>query len=169
MAVTFYWDEARGGFFDAREQQGGFLGERAKPIQDSPTSSPNATAALVLLRLSAITEEPAFRDRAERLLAAFAGSAGELGIHGAAYLRALDFMLNGECRIVVADTTTNGPLVAAARAAYRPRKVLVPTARSPIEGRSAPLALVCAGTTCAAPVTTAESLRETLETFARAG
>ena len=169
MALAFYWDEGGGGFFDAREQQGGFLAERAKPIQDSPTSSPNATAALVLLKLSAITEETVFRDRAERLLAAFAGAASELGIHGSTYLRALDFLLNGECRVVVADTTTKGALLAAARAAYRPRKVLVPGSRSPVPGKPAPVALVCAGTTCAAPVTTAESLRETLETFARAG
>jgi uncharacterized protein YyaL (SSP411 family) len=169
MAIAYYWDETSGGFFDAREQQGGFLGERAKPIQDSPTASPNATAALVLLRLSVITEEPSFRARAEQLLAAFAGAAAELGIHGSTYLRALDFHINGECRVVVADTTTNGVLWSAARSAYRPRKVLVPVARSPVPGKSAPIALVCAGTTCAAPVTTAESLKETLESFARAG
>jgi hypothetical protein len=169
MALAFYWDDDAGGFFDAREQQGGFLGERAKPIQDSPTASPNATAALVLLRLAAATEEHSFRGRAERLLAAFAGSAGELGIHGSTYLRALDFLINGECRVVVSDTTTNGRLLAGARAAYRPRKVIVPTTRSPVPGMTAPLALVCAGAACAAPVTTAESLRETLESFGRQG
>ena len=139
------------------------------PIQDSPTSSSNATLALVLLRLCAITGDPSFRARAERLLAAFAGTAGELGIHGSTYLRALDFLMSGECLIVVADATTETPLRAAARAAYRPRKVLVPKASSPVPGTPAPVALVCAGTTCSAPVATPESLRETLENFARPG
>ena len=169
MTLAFYWDEAGGGFFDTREQRGGFLNERAKPIQDSPTSSPNATAALVLLRLAAVTEEPSFRQRAERLLAAFAGTASELGIHGSSYLRALDLLIHGECRVVVADTTTDAELMAAARAAFRPRKVLAPSRKSPVPGTPAPVALVCVGTACSAPVTSAPALIETLESFGRAG
>jgi len=34
---------------------------------------------------------------------------------------------------------------------------------------AAPVALVCAGTACAAPVTDGPALRRTLETFGRAG
>jgi len=167
MMLAFYWDEPEGGFFDAREQSGGFLGTRSKPIQDSPTSSSNAVAALVLLRLAVIADEPKYKGRAERLLAAFAGRASELGIHGSTYLRALDWLLKGECKIVVSDATTNSDLAATCLSAYRPRKVVVRKNSSPVPGTPPPVALVCAGETCAAPVTTPDALRGTLESFAR--
>ncbi len=161
MMLAFYWDEAGGGFFDSREQERGFLKARGKPIQDAPTSSPNAVAALVLLRLSVASEEPKFAQRAEQLLAAFAGRAAELSIHGSTYLRALDWLMNGECKVVVANDTTPN-LAAIARYFYRPRKIVL------ANGKSAAV-LVCAGTACAAPVTDEENLRATLETFGRSG
>ena len=168
MTLAFYWDEKDGGFFDAREQAVGFLAERGKPIQDAPTSAANATAALVLLRLAALSGEPRFHERAERTLEAFAGSAEEIGIHGATYLRAADFLVNGECRIVVADTTTTKPMLASALSAFRPRKAVAPASGSPVPGTEPPVALVCAGTTCAAPVREPAALLETLATFGRA-
>jgi len=166
---AFYWDAEHGGFFDTLGASGaGFLTARAKPIQDAPTSSPNATAALVLLRLHAVTEEARFRERAEATLAAFAGSAAELGLYASTYARALDFLLNGECRIVVADATTmDGALLPSALSAYRPRKVVVPRRESPVPGIPPPVALVCAGTACAAPCRSPAELRATLESFAR--
>ena len=111
-----------------------------------------------------ILENEHYRAAGERTLGAFAGAA-ELGVFAATWLRGLDFLLNGECRIVVADTTTNGSLLTAALAAYRPRRVVVHSATSPVPGRPAPVALVCAGTVCAAPVSDGASLRATLETF----
>jgi uncharacterized protein YyaL (SSP411 family) len=169
IAIAFHWDDAEGGFFDTREPFGeGFLTARAKPVQDAPTASANATAALVLLKLHAITEEPPYRDRAERTLEAFAHGAAELGLHAATYMRALDWLMHGECRIVVAETTTQDQtLTALALAAYRPRKAVVRRLRSPVEGIAPPVALVCAGTACAAPVRTAADLRITLESFGR--
>jgi uncharacterized protein YyaL (SSP411 family) len=169
MMHAFYWDAEHGGFFDTLGASGaGFLTARAKPIQDAPTSSPNATAALVLLRLHAVTEEARFRERAEATLAAFAGSAAELGLYASTYARALDFLLNGECRIVVVDATTmDGALLPSALSTYRPRKVVVPRRESPVPGMPPPVALVCAGTACAAPCRSPAELRATLESFAR--
>ena len=167
ICLAFLWDQAEGGFFDAAEQQAGFLATRAKPIQDAPTASGNATAALVLLRLAALSGDDSFRTRAEQLLRAFAGSAAELGIHGATYLRALDWLVQGECKVEVADSEPNS-LRRMALSQYRPRKVVLPR-RAPLAGLAAPAALVCAGTVCAAPVQTPEALRDTLETFARSG
>ncbi|HEY2806093.1 MAG TPA: thioredoxin domain-containing protein [Gemmatimonadales bacterium] len=167
MMLAFYWDDKEGGFFDAREVSEGFLSARGKPIQDAPTSSPNAVAALVLLRLSIAADEPKFRERAEKLLAAFAGRASELSIHGATYLRALDWLISGECKIVVADTTTSDSLAAPGLAAYRPRKIVIQVSGTPVPGTPAPVALICAGMSCAAPVKTPETLLATLESFAR--
>lgn len=159
--------DPEGGFFDSATGSGaGLLGQRATPIQDAPSPAPNAVAALVFLRLGAILENENYRAAGERTLGAFAGAA-ELGVFAATWLRGLDFLLNGECRIVVADTTTNGSLLTTALAAYRPRRVVVHSATSPVPGRPAPVALVCAGTVCAAPVSDGASLRATLETFRR--
>jgi uncharacterized protein YyaL (SSP411 family) len=158
----------QGGFFDSAAESGaGLLRARAMPIQDSPTPAPNAVAALVFLRLAAALEADRYRDAAERTLAAFAGAA-DLGLYAATWLRGLDLLLGGACRVVVADTTTNGPLAAAALATYRPRRVVVHSPGSPVAGRSAPVALVCAGAACAEPVADAAALRRTLETFGRA-
>ncbi len=145
----------------------GLLDQPALPIQDAPTPAANAVAALVLLRHAAITEDPSWTERAGRLLQVFAGSAEQSGLFTATYLRAVDWLLNGACRIVVADATTSPTLRATALAAYRPRKVVVPSATSPVGGVAPPVALVCAGTACAAPVRDAAALLGTIQAFGR--
>ena len=169
MTLVFYRDPDAGGFFDTRDAVGaGFLTTRSKPIQDAPTPAANAVAALVLLKLSTITEDDQFRLEAERALEAFAGAAEPLGLHASTWFRALDWLLNGGCRIVVADTTTSEhSLAATALAAQRPRKAVVRKPGSPVPGVQPPVALVCAGTACAAPVSTPADLRMTLESFGR--
>src|SRR2546423_369133 len=54
-----HWDDAKGGFFDvARDRTGSaYLATPAKPVQDSPTPSAHGVAALVLARLSALTDD----------------------------------------------------------------------------------------------------------------
>jgi uncharacterized protein YyaL (SSP411 family) len=161
--------DPHGGFFDSASDAGaGLLGQRAMPIQDAPTPAPNAVAALVLLRLASILENEAYHEAGERTLAAFAGAA-DLGLFAATWLRGVDFLLSGACRVVVADTTTEQLLVGAALGIYRPRRVLAHSASSPVPGTPAPVALVCAGTACAAPARDAATLRSTLETFGRTG
>jgi uncharacterized protein YyaL (SSP411 family) len=166
-------DREGGGFFDRPDAPGaGLLGERATPIQDAPTPAPNAVAALVLLRLACVTEDARYAAQAERVLAAFGGGAAQMGLFAATYLRAVDFRTTGECRIVVADATTSSAhqsLRHVALGTYRPRRVLVPSAASPVAGTPPPVALVCAGTSCAAPASTPADLRRTLESFGRAG
>jgi uncharacterized protein YyaL (SSP411 family) len=173
--------DPRGGFCDTAESDGtGFLSQRARPIQDAPTPSPNAVAALVFLRLHAVTGEPGYRTEAEAALRAFAGGAADLGLYAATYFRAADWFLSGGCSIVVADTTTTD-LAATALATYRPRKVVVPTP-SPVTSHVSPLnhhlspmthhllppfALVCSGTACTSPARTASELRQTMESFGR--
>jgi uncharacterized protein YyaL (SSP411 family) len=164
-------DRQGGGFFDTAGVSGqGLLGQPAKPIQDAPTPAPNAVAALVLLRLAAITEDPRYAERAHDVLASFAGGAEELGLFAATYLRAVDFLIAGPCRVVVADATSmSESLATKALATYRPRRVVVHTMTSPVAGTPPPVALVCAGAACAAPARDAELLRRTLESFGRGG
>ena len=166
--VLHRFADPKGGFRDSAGDAGaGLLTQPATPIQDAPTPAPNAVAAIVFLRLAAILEDERYQDAGERTLAAFAGAA-DPGLFAATWLRGLDFLLNQACRIVVVETTTNGALAQTALATYRPRRVLVHAAASPVPGKPAPVALVCAGTACAAPVTDPAALRSTLETFGRA-
>ena len=160
--------DPQGGFRDSAAASGaGLLGQLALPIQDAPTPAPNAVAALVFLRLAAILEDQRFEEAGERTLAAFAGAA-DPGLFAATWLRGVDFLLTKACRVVVADTTNSRPLARTVLATYRPRRVLVHSASSPVPGRPAPVALVCAGTACAAPVGDPAALRATLESFGRA-
>jgi uncharacterized protein YyaL (SSP411 family) len=160
-----------GGFFDSAAGAGeGLLGQRATPIQDSPTPAPNAVAAVVLLKLAAILEDERYSAAAERCLAAFGGA--DPGLFVATWLRAVDFLMSGASRIVVAETTTTTTatsLAATALRTYRPRRAVVRTKMSPVAGMSPPVALVCAGAACAAPVTDAAALVAALETFGRRG
>ena len=158
-----HWDEAKGGFFDvARDRTGSaYLATPAKPVQDAPTPSGNGVAALLLARLTAITDDPQWRGLLARQLATFGGAAPQLALYGATLLRAVDWALNPATRVEV-----HGPRGTGGRAAcdmhllalqtYRPRKLVV---RKTAER---PAATVCVGTTCSLPATTPESLRALL-------
>ncbi|HWC74612.1 MAG TPA: hypothetical protein VG454_11820, partial [Gemmatimonadales bacterium] len=146
-----------GGYFDIASTMNGtaYLTARAKPVQDAPTPSPNGVAALVLGRLWALTDQADWRARFDRQLAAFAGSAGELSLHGATLVRAIDWSVNPVTRIEVAGPRGDGPACAMhllALQTYRPRKVVLR------KTADAPAATVCVGTSCSLPVSTADAL-----------
>ena len=153
--------DGTGGYFDIATTTGtAYLATRAKPVQDAPTPSPNGVAALVLARLWALTDKPEWRERLDRHLAAFAGSAHELSIHGATLLRAVDWAVHPVTRIEVRGPRGDGPTCAMhllALQSYRPRQVVVRTTAD------RPAATVCVGTTCSMPVSTPEQLTGLLE------
>jgi len=153
--------DSAAGYFDIAATNGAaYLSARAKPVQDAPTPSPNGVAALVLARLWALTDTAEWRERLDRQLGAFAGSARELSLYGSTLLRALDWAVNPVTRIEVSGPTGEGPACAMhllALQTYRPRKVVV----RKIADR--PAATVCVGTTCSLPVATAEELAKLLE------
>ena len=154
-------DDAAGGYFDLSRDRAGaaYLGTRAKPVQDAPTPSPNGVAALVLARLWALTDKKEWRDQLDRQLAAFAGAAGDLALHGATLLRAVDWAVHPVTRIEVQGPTGPGPacdMHLEALRTYRPRKVVV---RRVAER---PAATVCVGTTCSLPVAERDALAKLL-------
>ena len=89
--IQRFFDSVSGGFFDteiAANGNGGslgVLGTRRKPFQDSPTPAGNPVAAIALLRMHAYTNEPSYRDNAERTLEILAGLAGQYGLFAATY------------------------------------------------------------------------------------
>jgi uncharacterized protein YyaL (SSP411 family) len=70
--VADFADEAAGGFFFTSDLHTNLLA-RTKPYYDGAVPSGNATAALVLLRLSELLGDAAYGERAEQLLASARG------------------------------------------------------------------------------------------------
>ena len=179
---TDYWDETSGGLFDtAREssQRQGLLPARAKPVQDTPTPSPNGVAGIVCARLHEMTGEKRWRDRGEALIRAFAGRPNELGIHTSAYLLAADWHLNPATHLVVVGDSTDrtaNAMHTAALSSFAPRRVvwrldpskakeqpLPSTLAAMLEIGTGPRGYACTGTSCSAPAETLESWRATLQ------
>jgi hypothetical protein len=85
--LNTFSDKGAGGFFDTEKE---VLGTRLKRIEDVPHPSANAVIVMLLLKLSLITENDAYRLTAGQTLAIFAAPAIELGVHAGAYFCALD-------------------------------------------------------------------------------
>jgi hypothetical protein len=176
-----YWDDTSGGLFDtARDRSGdqGLLPTRVKPVQDTPTPSPNGVAGITLMRLHGLTAEVRWRDRAAALVSAFAGGALELGLHGSAFLLALDWYLGPGTHLVVVgedgDATADA-MQRVARAGFAPRRVvqrLTPAEATParlppalagmLAAGSGTRGYACVGTNCSLPAATLEEWQERL-------
>lgn len=183
LVLRLFWDGINGGFFDTAPNPEGVppLRVRNKPIQDTPTPSPNGVAALVLDRLSALTGKGLYRLMAEETLKAFAEMAKGLGLFGATYFLALDFHLSPPVQVVIVGAKGDERTMALHRTAlspYRPGKVValydpeeVKGAPLPevlsgmIETAAEPRAYICAGTSCAPPTSDPEQLQEMLKTL----
>jgi uncharacterized protein YyaL (SSP411 family) len=181
-----YWDEDSGGLFDtARGRSGeeGLLPARVKPVQDTPTPSPNGVAGITLVRLHELTGEVRWRERAGALVAAFAGGALELGLHGSAFLLAMDWYLNPGTHLVVIGEPGDGAAKDMHRAAlgrFAPRRVVQRLTPAEAETAGLPPALAgmlaagrgtrgyaCVGTSCSLPAATAEEWEQLLAVSAR--
>src|SRR5690348_15763822 len=130
---------------------------RVKLPQDAPSQWENGVAALVLVRLADVTDDAPWRGRLDRQVRTFAGAAGQLGLHGATLLRAIDWALNPVTRIEVVGPLGPGEACAIPPAplqAWRPRRVVIR------RSGDRPQATVCVGTTCALPVATRAALAE---------
>jgi len=176
-----YWDGRSAGLFDTARGRGdtlGLLPERAKPVQDTPTPSPNGVAGIVCARLHELTGDARWRERGLALVRAFAGRAGELGLYAATYLLALDWHLSPATHLVIVGAPGN-PVAermhADALATFVPRRVV--RRISPDDSRASPLpaamagmvaagraprSYACSGTSCRAPAGTAEQWRDVL-------
>jgi uncharacterized protein YyaL (SSP411 family) len=104
MDATWEWHvDPDGGLRDvAHDRAGaGLLDVGQTPIEDSPTPSPNGVAGVVCARLFAHTADPRWNERSRSLVEAFAGVAPGLGLHGAAWCLAADWILNTPTHLVV--------------------------------------------------------------------
>jgi uncharacterized protein YyaL (SSP411 family) len=164
-----FGDPERGGFFSTSADHESLIARR-KEIGDHPIPSGNSAAALGLLRLSALTGERAYSERAEGVLRLFADPALRHPESFAHLLRALDFHLTPTKEVaLVGDDLSE--LTRTVRSEHRPHLVLAggpegTEAPELLQGRTAidgkPTAYVCESFTCKAPMTDATSLRALL-------
>jgi uncharacterized protein YyaL (SSP411 family) len=179
-----YWDSKGGGLFDTargRRDEVGLLPTRAKPIQDTPTPSPNGVAGIVAGRLRELTTESRWQERGAALVAAFAGRAAELGLYAATYLLAVDWQLNPATHLVVVGDTQDETAQAMHRAAlaeFIPRRIvqliapddagqqrLPPAVRGMLAAGRAPRGYACTGASCAPPAAELAAWLATLESL----
>ena len=179
-----YWDDKGGGLFDtARNRSGeeGLLPAKAKPVQDTPTPSPNGVAGILCARLHEFTGDARWKRRGEELVRAFAGRAKELGLYAATYLLAVDWQLNPATHLVVVGDSTDTSVQAMHRAAlagFVPRRVVQLIVPAEVGARSLPPALsgmlaggrsprgyACSGASCSQPAEEPSTWAATLESL----
>jgi uncharacterized protein YyaL (SSP411 family) len=140
---------------------------RQKDVHDNATPSANSTAARALLRLSAFTGEPRYRNHVDRILPLLGAVAAKSPGAVSNALIAVESRHRGVTEIVI--TGERPDLVKVAQVLWRPDVVLVWGERydSPLwEGRAEQgadgRAYVCRDNVCDAPVDTPGALYEKL-------
>src|SRR6266487_5516714 len=115
-------DPERGGFFSTSDDHEPLIARR-KDIGDHPIPSGNSSAAMGLLRLSALTGDRAYEQQAESIFRLFAKPAAQHPESFAHLLRAIDFHLTPtkEVALVGDDLTELSRVV---RSKHRPHQVL---------------------------------------------
>ncbi len=184
ITIRRFWDENEGGFFDTArdlaDRHGNLVNPR-KPFQDSPTPGGNAVAAQVLDRLDVLADREDFGEKAAATLALFAPKAAQHGLFAATYGLALLHHLRAPVEVVVvgsADDERSQKLLRAAYDAPRPGKRVFAFEPAVVKSRDlpaglaatlpelpfdgAPVALVCEGSACHAPVQSPADLQSLL-------
>ena len=161
-----YHDEKAGGLFDAPRDSGGegLLPARAKPVQDTPTPSPNGVAALTAARLGHHLDSAMWQERHRALVRVFAGGAADLGLYGATFLLAMTWALEPVTHLVIVGEGEEAERMhRRALRTFIPRKVIqwlhrptgplahLPPHLAAMVDATAPRAYVCRGETCSAP------------------
>ena len=175
VAIAQFADEEGGGFFDTSADHEALV-TRPKDLYDNATPSGNSVAAETLLRLSELTGDAAYRQRAERLLRALAPSAGQHPTAFGHLLCAVDFALGPVKEIaLVGPPDAARALARTVFARFLPNKVVAQKDASdreseraialladrPLQGGKA-TAYVCQNFTCNLPVTDPAALEEQL-------
>src|SRR5262249_55964864 len=123
---TRFHDAAGGYFYTAHDAEA--LIVRTKSGADGSIPSGNAVAALVLLRLQAITGEEGLRSRAEEVLRLYQGAAAENPFGYTTWLEALERWSEGATEVVVvgdSDSPDTRALWRAVATRWIPHRILV--------------------------------------------
>jgi uncharacterized protein len=175
--IERFADDERGGFFTTSNDHEELIARR-KDVGDHPIPSGNSSAAYGLLRLSALTGERAYEERAVGTMRLFAPAAARHPDAFGHLLQAIDFHLSPVREIALvapangaAGSARLAELAGVVRSAHRPHVVLAGgpegsdrpellRERPAVEGK--PAAYVCEQFACKAPVTDPQDLAAAL-------
>jgi uncharacterized protein YyaL (SSP411 family) len=179
VALEGRFRDDRGGYFFTADDAERLIA-RSKSGADGALPSGNAVAALVHLRLHALTDAPLHRERAEELLRLYHSGAAEQPFAYATYLEALEWWVSTPTEVVIVagrDDPAAAALWDVVARTYLPHRVLVrvePGAKElPAPARDRPeregraTAYVCRNFACAAPVHEPAALAALLEPATR--
>ncbi len=178
--IAHFWDEKTGALFFTADDAESLI-VRQQESYDGAIPSGNAVAALVLINLGRILNEPSLEEKAIRIGEAFGDS---VQLHPTAHtqlLQAVDYLVGPSYEIIIAgnaDETKTREMLHEVRSRFLPNMVLVfrPTnEESPAIDQFAPLyqhqksiagqgtAYVCHNHACKHPATSVEKLSEQLD------
>ena len=172
MVARFY-DAVGGGFFDAElpVEPIGVLRARRKPLQDAPVPAGNSVAAMVMLRLFALSDDARYEAWGKETLETFAGVVEHFGLYAASYGLALRRAVEGAVSVCVVGVDERArELERAALRGYAVNRSVVRlrdlSALPPALAETLPhlgasggsVALVCRGMSCLPPVSEVEEL-----------
>jgi uncharacterized protein YyaL (SSP411 family) len=174
--IEEFWDDESGGFYFTGKSHESLI-VRSKDYFDNATPSGNSVAAMLLVRLAALTGRDNYRNLATAVLREIGDQARRYPSGFGYALSAVDFLLSTpkEVAIVGKDATDIGPLLAETWRRYIPNKVVAPGfGDDPEAGQITPLlanralsnnlatAYVCENFTCKLPVTNVSELSKQL-------
>ena len=176
--IERFYDAESSGFFDTAKPAGGerrlgALDARRKPLQDSPTPAANPMAAMLLMRMTELSGDAAYAEKARATLETFAGVVEHFGLYAATYALALQRYLQPPVQIcVIGDDERARELEEAALRGFAINKSVVRLARVE-EGKlpseldatlpglppaSGSFAVVCSAGGCQPPVQSPDEL-----------
>ena len=165
--TDLFWDEHHGGLFTSGGDAESLI-TRPKDVVDGALPSANSTAAVALVRLSALVGEDEYRRRAEDIVRLLGRP---LHDHPTAFchlLAAVDLLAGPLTEVAVVGHRPD--LVAAVQRRYLPQAVLAwgePYPSPLFANRADGLAYVCREFVCRAPVDDVGGLRRELTEFER--
>ena len=173
-----YWDTEKGGYYMTVRRDDLIL--RPKTASDQATPSGNAVACEVLSRLYLLTGQEEYREKAEAILAAFAGAATARPIEHCGLFSARAW-LEEPLQIILIGSRTDSNIKAFQKAL---KQRSLPTAMvihysaddtdelppgHPVKGKTAlngrATAYICRGPVCGPPVTTEDALLRAIDDY----
>jgi uncharacterized protein YyaL (SSP411 family) len=171
LMIKYFYDNENGGFFDTSDKDKSIL-VRTKEDYDSAEPTGNSIAVMDLLRLSQLTENKDYYDKAIESLKLFSGKMSEQPYATPQMLCALDFSLTKPKQIIIAGKRNDKlaqEMIHEVHAHYIPNKILIfaeagkdnkliPFLSSVIKSSDKTTAYVCENYTCKLPVHSAKDL-----------
>jgi uncharacterized protein YyaL (SSP411 family) len=119
--LDLFWDEERGGVFTTGHDAEALIA-RPKDLMDNATPGANGLAAVGLLRLAALTDEPRYRDAGEAIVRLLGPMAVQHPTAFGRVLAAVDLVARGSTEVVIPGDRPD--LVAAVHRCFLPNAVL---------------------------------------------